>query len=324
MALVWITTVGAQAIAEEPRKPGAIEKIQLQPITALLPQGGGHHFVFYGDCCSGIPGGPFERNFAQVNAALQSLKPHPEFIVFLGDHIAGQPADYDGLTRQWRHFLDVEMRWLIGQPIPLYHVTSNHNTFDHVSERVWRKVFPNIPKNGPSGQEGLSYWVRRDDLLLIVVNTSFSGRDGYGHVESTWLEATLTANADARYRIVAGHHPVFPVNGYIDRPLWCIAEKDAKTFWSVLVRHQVLAYLCSHIIAFDVQEHNGVLQICSGGAGTNAGPGGFMGEGEYHHLVQAALDAEGLRLQTVDVNGSVRDRFAMPFTTQRPPSGTSH
>ncbi|MBI3987679.1 MAG: hypothetical protein HY343_12205 [Lentisphaerae bacterium] len=266
-------------------------------------------FVFYGDCCSGIPGGPYERHFARVNAGLRRLKPPPDFIVFLGDHIMGNPAHADRLRQQWRYWLDKEMGWLAPLQIPIFHVTSNHNTFNRISERVWREVFPDIPRQAPPGQEGLSYWVRRGDLLLVVVNTSFSGLGGHGHVESAWLDTVLTKHSDARYRIVAGHHPVFPVNGYDERPLWCIARGEAERFWSVLARHRVLAYLCSHIIAFDVQDHDGVLQICSGGAGTNYGPGGFMGKGEYHHFVQATLTPDAFRLKTVDIHGKTRERF---------------
>ena len=280
-----------------------------------MPQADGHQFVLYGDCCSGIPERVHESNFARVNGVLQQLNPPPDFILFLGDHIAGKPSDADGLRGQWRHWLTREMAWLDSDRIPLYHVTSNHDTFDMVSERVWREVFPDIPRNGPSGQEGLSYWVRRDDLLLVIVNTSFSGLGGDGHVECAWLDATLEAHADARHRIVAGHHPVFPVNGYGERPLWCIVREEADAFWSVLVRHQVLAYLCSHIIAFDVHEHDGVLQICSGGAGTNSGPGGFMGEGEYHHFVQVALDGQKFQLQTIDPEMRVRERYSKSLRT---------
>ena len=280
-----------------------------QPVTALTPRGSGHQFVFYGDCCSGIPGQQFESNFTLVNAALAQLDPPPEFIIFLGDHISGSPGDADSLRAQWRHWLDHEMAWLDSAQVPVYHVTSNHDTRDVVAEAVWREVFPDIPRNGPSGQEGLSYWVRRGDLLLVCVNTNFSGLGGHGHVESEWLDATLAEHADARHKIVAGHHPVFPVNGYDDSPLWCIGKDEGESFWSVLARHGVLAYLCSHIIAYDLQERDGVLQICSGGAGTNYGPGGFMGEGEYHHLVQAALDAQGLRVQTIDPDQQMRERY---------------
>ena len=75
------------------------------------------------------------------------------------------------------------------------------------------------------------------------------------------------------------------------------------------MRHRVLAYLCSHILAFDVQAHQGVLQVTTAGAGT----GHRMPEGiEYLHLVQAALDADGLRLQVLDTAGQVRERLAWP------------
>ena len=284
--------------------------MEADPIVALMPQGQGHQFVFYGDCCSGVPGSARETTFARVNAALRQLDPPPDFIVFLGDHIVGTAGDADHIRGQWRHWLTKEMAWLDSDRVPIYHATSNHDTSDLVSERVWREAFPDIPPNGPPGQEGLSYWVRRGDLLLVMVNTSFSGLGGFGHVESAWLDATLAAQADARHKIVAGHHPVFPVNGYGERPVWCIAQDEADAFWSVLVRHRVLAYLCSHIIAFDVQEHCGVLQVCSGGAGTSYGPGGFMGEGEYHHFVQAALDAHEFRLQAIDPETRVRERYA--------------
>lgn len=274
-----------------------------------------HRFVFYGDCCSGIPGTPFEKTFARINTVLQQLNPPPEFIVFLGDHIMGPYAEGHRLQDQWDYWFNREMGWLDTGRIPLYHTTSNHDTPDAAAEAVWREVVTGIPRNGPSGQEGLSYWVRRQDLLLVFVNTSFSGLGGAGHVENTWLDHVLATHADARYRIVAGHHPVFPVNGYGDRPLWCIARDEADAFWATLVRHNVLAYLCSHVIAFDVQEQEGVLQVCSGGAGTSYGPGGFMGDGEYHHLVHATLGPAGFHLQTVDTDGRVRERFSRPTAT---------
>ena len=286
------------------------------PIPALLPRtAGGHQFVFYGDSCSGIPGGAFETNFAAVNAALQRLQPRPEFVAFLGDHVAGMTTDYRELRRQWRHWLDHEMSWL-GESIPLYHTTSNHNTYDAGSETVWREVFPGLPGNGPSGQQGLSYYVRRGSLLLAIVNTSCVALGGPGHVECEWLDKVLGENSDARHKLVMGHHPVHPVNGYADHPLWRIEPEEGSAFWQVLVNHSVLAYLCSHIIAFDVQVHDGVLQVTSGGAGTRYGPGGFMpGETEYHHLVQAAADDIGFRYQVVDCTGAVREGLSWPLAS---------
>ena len=77
----------------------------------------------------------------------------------------------------------------------------------------------------------------------------------------------------------------------------------------MLVQGGVSAYVCSHILAFDVQVHRGVLQLCTAGAGTaHRMPDGV----EYLHCVQAALDAGGLRCQVLDTAGEVREAFAWP------------
>ena len=289
-------------------------KNQESNIPSLLPRGSGHQFVFYGDCCSGVPGRPNEENFKAVNAVVQRLDSRPEFIAFIGDHIMGMSDDRDGLRSQWRYWLDHEMAWLDRDAVPVYHTTSNHNTYSAESEQVWREFFPDLPQNGPTGQEGLSYWLKRDDLLLVIVNTSFSGLGGNGHVESEWLDQVLVENADTQYKLVLGHYPVFPVNGYDETPHWCVDPDQGRAFWNVLVRNNVIAYLCSHIIAFDVQTHEGVLQVMTGGAGTEYGPDGFMpGPIEYHHTVQAALDAEGFRYQVLDTEGKARESLAWPI-----------
>jgi hypothetical protein len=279
-------------------------------LPSILPRGPGHQFVLYGDSCSGIPGHRHEETFAAVNAAVRRLVPAPEFIVFPGDEVAGLTADPDELHAQWRHWLDQEMGWLDRRAIPLWHTTGNHTTYDTMSEAVFRDVL-GMPHNGPPGQEGLSYWVRRDDLLLVFVHTLWSGLGGEGHVETNWLRSVLYRHADARHKLVAGHHPVHPVNGFSGAYQRQIGPECGAAFWDTLVQGGVTAYLCSHILAFDVQVHLGVLQICTAGAGT----GHRMPEGvEYLHAVQAAVDAGGLRYQVFDIDGRVRERLSWPIT----------
>jgi hypothetical protein len=179
-----------------------------------------------------------------------------------------------------------------------------------MSEAVFREVLGHLPRNGPPGQEGLSYWVRRGDLLMVFVNTMWSGLGGEGHVETTWLNDVLRQHADARHKLVLGHHPVHPINGFSGAYQREIGPEHAAPFWDVLVEGGVLAYLCSHILAFDVQVHRGVLQVCTAGAGTAH----RMPEGiEYLHCVQAALDSEGLRYQVLDAEGRQRERLSWPL-----------
>src|SRR5262249_15169135 len=79
--------------------------------------------------------------------------------------------------------------------------------------------------------------------------------------------------------------------------------------WATLRKHRVDAYLTSHVLAFDVQVRDGILQICSGGAG----PGLMPPETEGTHATQLALDRQGLRYQVLDLDGKVRESLVWPF-----------
>lgn len=280
-----------------------------QMLPALRPNGTGAQFVFYGDSCSGVPGAPHEATHARVNRVVQRFDPAPEFIVYPGDEIIGLVADENALRAQWRHWFDVEMAWLDRTRTPIFNATGNHTVYDAMSARVFADVMAHAPRNGPPGQDGLAYAVRRDDLLIVVVNTLDQTRGGEGHIETDWLATTLRSHADARWKFVVGHHPAYPVNGYVGPYQRTIGDEYVGTFWRILVENRVVAYLCSHILAFDVQCRAGVLQICSAGAGTAH----RMPEGEeYLHAVQMAVDGEGLRYQVVDDAGRVRESLTWP------------
>jgi hypothetical protein len=284
------------------------------PIPALLPRADGHQFLIYGDSCSGVPGSPHEKTFASINAVVLRLQPQPDFILFPGDEIIGLTSDANALRAQWQYWLETEMAWLDRVTVPIWHTTGNHTTYDAMSEQVFREVLK-LPDNGPAGQAGLSYFVRCDDLLIVFVNTLWSGLGGEGHVETEWLAATLKEHSDARYKLVVGHHPVFPINGFSGSYQREIGHEYTKLFWDILVSENVLAYLCSHILAFDVQVHQGVLQICTAGAGTAH----RMPEGvEYLHCVQMAIDDEGLRYQVLDADGAVREWLKWPLRAATP------
>lgn len=280
-----------------------------QAIDALTPDGDGHCFVIYGDACSGVPGALHERKLAEVNAVLQRLTPSPDFIIFPGDEIVGLTADPEVLRAQWQHFLQHEMAWLDRSATPVYHSTGNHTAYDATSESIFRDVL-GMPRNGPPGQEGLSYWVRRGDLLIVVVHTLWSGLGGEGHVETRWLAEVLREHADASHKLVVGHHPVYSVNGFSGAYQRDIGPEHATAFWNVLVDAGVLAYICSHILAFDVQVHRGVLQVTTAGAGTAHR---MPDEIEYLHLVQGAIDGHGLRYQVLDDEGLRREALRWPM-----------
>jgi len=170
----------------------------MSTIPIFRPNDNGHQFVIYGDSCSGIPDALHESTFAQVNAVIQRLEIPPQFICYPGDEIMGLTTDPDELRRQWEHWFTHEMAWLDRDAIPMYHTTGNHTTYDPMSEAMFREMMAHLPQNGPDDQQGLSYFVRRDDLLMIFMHTLWSGLGGEGNVETDWLEQTLSEHADAK------------------------------------------------------------------------------------------------------------------------------
>jgi Calcineurin-like phosphoesterase len=269
-------------------------------------------FVVYGDCCSGIPLTPHEEIFSRVNAAMARLTPSPEFIVFLGDHIKGYVDTREELLAQWRHFLENEFDPVRRITRDVYPVAGNHDIYDSMSAAVWLETFPSLPQNGPADSFGRSYYVRRDPLLLVFINTTDTTHRGAARFgDAQWLDSVLTKHNDLPLKFVFGHHPAHAVNGYDQWPLWRMPPDEAAVFWDILSRHGVQCYWCSHIIAFDVQCYKGILQITSGGAGTQYGPGGFMGDSEYHHLVHATLEGRKMTITTVDTTSTLRERLCL-------------
>lgn len=285
-------------------------------IPALQPRDAtGCQFLCYGDCCSGVPGAPHEATTAQVNAVAARLDPPPEFVCFLGDEVIGLTSDLAALRAQWRHWLDHEMAWLDRSRVPVYHTTGNHTTYDAGSEEVFREVLAHLPLADSSGVEGLSYVVRRDDVVLVIVDTMAARLGGEGFADVDWVDRALAAHADARHKLVLGHHPAFAVNGFSGPCQRHLDPANARRLWDVLVRQGATAYVCSHMLAFDVQVHEGVLQVMTAGAGTAHL---MPAEVEYLHCTQWALDSRGVRYQVLDTDGAVREWLQWPLVL--PPS----
>ena len=255
---------------------------------------------------------------------MHRLDPRPQFVCFLGDLIWGLTDDHGpnhdegSLRQEWTDKLSREMKPLTDLDVPVFRIPGNHDTMTPVSEDVWREVFHEIPHNGPEGQQGLTWFDRQDDLLVIGISVYAMNMGSPftmmgGRVDHDWVDQILTEHSDAKFKLVLGHSPVHPINGY-NAPKWGMLPEFGEPFWAVLVKHRVTAYLCSHVIAFDFQVHEGVPQITTGGAGTSSGPGGCMpAPTEYHHCVQLAFDDIGLHGQVLDTDGVARETFQWPL-----------
>jgi len=281
-----------------------------QVIPALTAQPSGYQFVLIGDPHTVTQGSQFQA----VNAVIDRLQPPPEFVCLAGDHVWGCTEDEKALRDQWQQWFGQNKSLLTRR---IFHCTANHTVIGPRSAALYGEQFPDIPNNGPTDGKKLNYYVREGDLLLVVVNTAWNpactetGDHGGEEVAAAWVDSVLIEHANAGHKLVMGHHPVFPVNGFGDG--WLVEAKSGRNLWNLLVKHGVRAYLCAHVIAFDVQVHEGVLQITSGGGGYPD----FFGkqDTEYNHCVQLAMEPNRLRYQTLDTCGNVREWLDWPLLT---------
>jgi hypothetical protein len=236
------------------------------------------HFIFAGDTLE-YNAGPSPA-FAKIAASIAAAEPEPLFVLIAGDHVWDAPGKPAEMASRWQAWHEAAAP-LGGMEV--LHLTGNHTVYDEESAALYRAQFPHLPNNGPADGVGLSWWKRWDDVLLVGVNTAFNPLGKVCRVEHEWLDGVLREHRDARWKLVSGHHPMHPVNGF-EHYNWRIWHTDGQAFWKVLVAHRVDAYLCAHVIAFDAQVHDGVPQLCSAG-------GGFpvkWGNAEYDHYARAA------------------------------------
>ncbi len=179
-------------------------------VPALLPETEGRRFAMLGDSTARRRGVQLET-FTAIGAAVRRLTPPPEFLLLTGDHFWGTGWDEETLRAEWREWFDAAKSF---GDLPIHHLTGNHTCFDETSARVFGSVLaPRLPKGTEVAPDGLRFVWRDGDLLLVIANGVFE-RGTISRVDWRWVDAALERHAGARFKFVASHYPVFPVNGY--------------------------------------------------------------------------------------------------------------
>jgi hypothetical protein len=263
-----------------------------------------------GDSCSGIPGQKFEANLARIVARILERNAPADALLYLGDHVYGYTDDQPTLQSQWDHFLGHEFRPLDQRYPRVLHAAGNHDANTPVSAAICEARMPFPPD--ARLRKGLNYVLGVGEAEIVVISTCDLANRGFAAVDMEWLAEALRSLA-APIRLVAGHYPFHPVNGYEEVPKWVFSAEQRAQAWRLFRAAGVQAYLCSHIIAFDFQVHDDVVQLCSGGAGTEYGPDGVMGNGEFRHFVTMTVSPERFAFEAIDENGRARETGGHSF-----------
>ena len=125
-----------------------------------------------------------------------------------------------------------------------------------------------MPRNGPEGHIGRSFFVRQDNLLVITLDTfeDAGKRFAYtvGDKQLQWMNKVLTDNKDAQFVIVQAHLPIVGPVKSKNSSASMLKDGTNSGLWKLMVRHNVDVYLCGEHHRITVKKHDGIWQIVHG------------------------------------------------------------
>jgi len=171
--------------------------------------------------------------------AAEVVKEKVSLVVFSGDLMNGN-VKFGPIEQQFANWKRA-MAAVYDAKIPLYVVRGNHDTAsaqDNPKGRslaAWRAAFPDLPQNGPAGEEGLTYSVDVENARFIAADEFIGKKKGFdakvydsavnSGMISPWVIARVK-ESKARWVFVFGHEAA-----YVGHHTDCLAnvpeERDA-------------------------------------------------------------------------------------------------
>jgi len=166
-------------------------------------------FIVTGD---GRSGGSRPEDHNGVNTVIMAelakamVGERPKFVLFSGDLIAGPKTDAE-MESQLTTWLGL-MKPVYDAGIKVYNIRGNHEMHVPHPEDVWRKMFVGpyaMPSNGPKGEEGMSFTVSYDNVLVVGLD-EFQSKQL--RVNQAWFDSVLK-NKKEQHLFVFSHKMAF-------------------------------------------------------------------------------------------------------------------
>ncbi len=184
----------------------------------------------------------------------------------------------------------------------------NHDTNGSATTLSPFRALFDLPLNGPPGLDELAYSIDDGPVHLVCIATEQPGQEhSLGELQLAWLERDLNQTS-APFVLVFGHDPAYPIGPHIGGSLDRYPDQRDQ-LWRLMQKAGVTAYLSGHEHLYHRQVVDGLTEVILGSSGSDVkmGYGGdFVGFALFE-VTEQALEAH-----VTDVDGQVRDRFALP------------
>jgi len=208
--------------------------------------------VFCSTATAGIPWkfvavGDSRGDFNGVNTPIlaeianEIVNQGADFVVFPGDLVNGGVAQttMQSQLTTWRN----TMQPVYNAGIDVYAVRGNHDLGSPAGVTAWNAVLPELPDNGPAGEQNLTYSVTHNNALVIGLDQYVASH----RVNQTWLDAQLATNTQPHVFVFA-HEPAFKVD-HADCMDDYTANRDA--FWASIENAGGRTYFTGHDHFYD-------------------------------------------------------------------------
>jgi hypothetical protein len=244
----------------------------------------------------------------------------PDFVLVAGDLVNGWfrngGKDYPSQFANWKS----AMKSVYQVGIPVFPIRGNHESGPErvvlpplpkhlepppetsaLLKQAFRSAFSEtyIPKNGPEGEEGLTYSFTRKNTFIV-------GLDQYGShphkVNQDWLDRELASNRKPHV-FIYGHEPAFEVR---HRDCLAFYPEDRDAFWDSIGRAGGRVYFCGHDHLYNRavikdRASNPIRQVIAGtGGGYLVSWSGQYKESERVKGEYSVVDHHGYILVTVE------------------------
>lgn|GEM_PF-2071473 len=217
--------------------------------------------LVWGDCRGGV------TVLDRLCDAIRARK--PDFTVGLGDFV--------GMARTYQ--FEILRDKLAATGVPAHLVPGNHDLDPFGTLRPYARVL------GPT-----SWSFVLGDVVFLAADTA-DGTLKPGEVEG--FDRVLRAMPVPKRAVLFLHHPIWAPPEHEEKPLPA-DDPTTKRLRKILVRERATVF-SSHWHGFDAAEHDGVLQVVTGGAGSR-----LEYDGTYHY-VWVEIDEAGIRTEKVDL-----------------------
>jgi Icc protein len=290
--------------APAPTIPAPAAAPAAAPTAVDLPAvaSGPWRFVILGDTrTSGLmPPPTMNRIVARARDA------RPAVVIGLGDLVKSL-NDPASVRQQWRNWKDAVA------PLGAKHILPTPGNHD-VESGAWTQpllaeAFPELPANGPPGQERLAYAFDYGGVRFISLNSeTYGAAHRLGEAQLTWLAAQLRDNPN-RATVVFTHDPAYPVGSHVGSSLDAYPQERDR-LWALLRDNGATVFLAGHEHLYNRRTINGVVQVIAGTSGSY--PYSGWG-GDFYHYIVGEVSLRAVTMVVYDIEGVERDRFDLPL-----------